>query len=418
MPNGFITTLVSRLELQDALTPGLRRTSRALADLGVKARVDAAPKIGAVARSLDRLKDTAIVGRPEIAKLSVRLADMARSGDISRPALGRLSTNLRILSRDLAGASEEAMKHAKIGLKLGDTALETARAGRIQARQLELLARGLERTGREISIAERRTRAFNEPMIGFGVEHGPRAYRALAMVSSAAHGAMLAFSALRGSVIGALFSVIFLRFSILRIVATVGVLIVSIGGAVKILSLLMRGFIENAKAASGLAAATSELSRVWTRFFREAGTPLLREAIVPLVKALTELSVVIINILTPTIKILTPVLKILLPIMIGLGTIVFGLLIPVFSLLVVILLKSTAKLIAAKLAAMGLTAAKMKLLLATRAATLGTIAHTVALKAWTVGAVIATKVTLLLSAAIFKFGLAILAVTVGLAVIG
>jgi len=116
MPNGFVTTLVSRLELQDALTPGLRRAGRALTDLGIKARVDAAPKIGVVATALDKLKDTAVTGGEEIARVATRLKGMSRTGEITRPALGKLSANLRILSKDLSTASREALEHAKVVL--------------------------------------------------------------------------------------------------------------------------------------------------------------------------------------------------------------------------------------------------------------------------------------------------------------
>jgi len=189
MPNGFVTTLATRLELQDVMTPGLKRAARAMIDLGVQAKVAAAPGIKKTADELTKMAGRAIVGRERITTAAASLTRMADTADITRPALEKVSASLRLTADEMERGARASGRVARemfgvqrVSRRMRETALG-------QAEALRSLAARLDQTGVSIRRAGAATRWFNEPIIAFGVEHGPMASAALRALSSAAHGA-------------------------------------------------------------------------------------------------------------------------------------------------------------------------------------------------------------------------------------
>jgi len=215
-----------------------------------------------------------------------------------------------------------------------------------------------------------------------------------------------------------MFSVIFLRFSLLKVVAVTAGLILSVGLTLKLITRITSGFIEAAGAAAGLTAATNELSRTWREFFRVAGEPFIRDVIVPLIKAVTALSRLIIAVLTPAFEIITPIAKYLWPVFFALAVGIATALIPVFISLGAVLLMVTARLVAQGKAFMISTILCLRHAAAVRAFISTQLAATVATKLWNVTIRLATVALIALQAPLWKTVVAVTILTGGLALLG
>jgi len=140
----------------------------------------------------------------------------------------------------------------------------------------------------------------------FGMmRHTERATYALNAMSAAAHGAMLGMSLARGQIMGAAFSVIFLRFSVVKLVLLFG----GLAAAIVVITRLMRGitrmFIYFGKETPRVMRAVNRLQREWAiglREVRRALGPLYEEGIVPLIRDLARLTRIMLRTITGFLK--------------------------------------------------------------------------------------------------------------------
>jgi len=203
----------------------------------------------------------------------------------------------RLTSATIASASKDLAMYTEVAHKQGLITAQTRKELLAQSKVLMTQADLLKE-------AEMRTRDMAGSQFGM-MRHTERATYALNAMSAAAHGAMLGMSLARGQIMGAAFSVIFLRFSVVKLVLLFG----GLAAAIVVITRLMRGitrmFIYFGKETPRVMRAVNRLQREWATGLREvrrALGPLYEEGIVPLIRDLARLTRIMLRTVTGFLK--------------------------------------------------------------------------------------------------------------------